>query len=221
LHQVGKSRLSPQPVEYRLGIQLDEIGLPLRISLFEPRETFFLAPARGVDLCRGLASLWKVAATAPVVGASATGNEFHHIGMSADGKTVACGGLLRVLKGQDQVFFLDVANPRAPQFRSSANPALSAITDDFQALPNGGFLVTMMGGAEGHQPGRVAEFDGRLSLVKEYPEHPPMDGFNPHGLRSTPFPEGWLCGQCARVGFVEKGNVADHRNSRMPVEQST
>lgn len=111
-----------------------------------------------------------------------SGNEFHHIGLSADGKTAACGGLLSALKGQDEVFFFDVSNPRAPKFRSSANPPLSAITDDFHALPNGGFLVTMMGGARGHAPGRLAEFDGALNLVKEYPENPPMDGFNPHGI---------------------------------------
>lgn len=128
----------------------------------------------------------KVVATAPVVGPNATGNEFHHIGLSADGKTVACGGLLSVLKGQDEVFFFDVSNPRPPKFHSSANPPLSAITDDFHALPNGGFLVTMMGGAQGHAPGRVAEFDGSLNLVKEYPENPPMDGFNPHGISVRP-----------------------------------
>lgn len=139
-----------------------------------------------IDFAEDSPRYGKVVATAPVVGASATGNEFHHIGMSADGKTVACGGLLSVLKGQDQVFFFDVSNPRAPQFRSSANPRLSAITDDFQALPNGGFLVTMMGGAKGHAPGRLAEFDGRLGLLKEYPEDPPTDGFNPHGISVRP-----------------------------------
>lgn len=128
----------------------------------------------------------QVIATTPVTGPNATGNEFHHIGLSADGKTAACGGLLSVLKGQDDVFFFDVSNPRAPKFRSSANPPLSAITDDFHALPNGGFLVTMMGGAQGHAPGRVAEFDGALNLVKEYPENPPMDGFNPHGISVRP-----------------------------------
>ncbi|HKW61418.1 MAG TPA: selenium-binding protein SBP56-related protein [Candidatus Acidoferrum sp.] len=128
----------------------------------------------------------KVLAIAPVVGPNATGNEFHHIGLSADGETVACGGLLSVLKGQDEVFFFDVSNPRAPKFRFSANPPLSAITDDFHALPNGGFLVTMMGGAQGHAPGRLAEFDGALNLVKEYPENPPMDGFNPHGISVRP-----------------------------------
>jgi 56kDa selenium binding protein (SBP56) len=139
-----------------------------------------------IDFDEGSPRYGKVVSTAPVLGASATGNEFHHVGLSADGKTVACGGLLSVLKGQDQVFFFDVSNPRAPKFRSAANPPLSAVTDDFQALPNGGFLVTMMGGAQGHAPGRVAEFDAALSLVKEYPEHPPADGFNPHGISVRP-----------------------------------
>jgi hypothetical protein len=66
---------------------------------------------------------------------------------------VACGGLLSVLKGQKEVFFFDVSNPQAPKFLSSADPPLSSITDDFHALPGGGFLVTMMGGAQGHAPG--------------------------------------------------------------------
>src|SRR5205814_10555748 len=79
-----------------------------------------------------------------------------------------------------------VSNPRAPKFLSSGNPPLSAITDDFEALPSGGCLVTMMGGAQGHAPGKVAEFDGQLNLVKEYPSNPPMDGFNPHGISVRP-----------------------------------
>ena len=128
----------------------------------------------------------KVIGKAPLPEPGATGNEFHHIGLSADGKIIACGGLLSVLKGQNEVFFFDVSNPREPKFLSSANPPLSAITDDFDPLPNGGFLVTMMGGAEGHAPGRVAEFDGQLKLVREYPDKPPMDGFNPHGISVRP-----------------------------------
>jgi selenium-binding protein 1 len=91
---------------------------------------------------------------------SASGNEPHHIGMSADGRTVACGGLLSLLKGQREVFFFDVSKPRHPKFRRSADPPQSSITDEFHSLPDGGFLVTMMGGAEGHHPGRVVEFDG-------------------------------------------------------------
>lgn len=139
-----------------------------------------------VDFDENSSQYGKVIASAPVTGPNATGNEFHHVGLSADGKTVACGGLLSVLKGQDEVFFFDVSNPRAPKFRSSAKPPLSSIADDFHALPNGGFLVTMMGGVQGHAPGRLAEFDRALNLIKEFPENPPMDGFNPHGISVRP-----------------------------------
>jgi len=85
-----------------------------------------------------------------VQGASATGNEFHHIGMSADGTTVACGGLLSVLKGQDS-FFFDVLESAAHRSSLVANPPLSANTDDFQSLPQGD-PVTMMGGRRGNSP---------------------------------------------------------------------
>ncbi|HET6267317.1 MAG TPA: hypothetical protein VFG11_06325, partial [Acidobacteriota bacterium] len=77
-------------------------------------------------------------------------------------------------------------NPEKPKFVASADPPLSAVTDDFYALPNGGFLVTMMGGAQGHEPGRVAEFGKDLKLVAEYPKNPPVDGFNPHGISVRP-----------------------------------
>lgn len=128
----------------------------------------------------------KVIATVPFAAPDATGNEPHHIGLSRDGKIVACGGLLSVLKGQKEVFFFDVSNPRAPKFLSAADPPLSAITDEFHALPEGGYLVTMMGGAQGHAPGRIAAFDKRLQLLKELPENPPADGFNPHGISVRP-----------------------------------
>jgi selenium-binding protein 1 len=128
----------------------------------------------------------KVIATSPLPEPGATGNEFHHIGLSADGKVAACGGLLSVLKGQKEIFFWDVSNPAAPRFITSADPPLSAITDEFHALPEGGFLVTMMGGPQGHAPGRVAEFDHRLILVHEHPGNPPKDGFNPHGISVRP-----------------------------------
>ena len=128
----------------------------------------------------------KVIAQAPLPEPGATGNEFHHIGLSADGKVAACGGLLSVLKGQKEVFFWDVSDPRAPKFLSAADPPLSAITDEFHALPEGGFLVTMMGGAAGHAPGRVAEFDRQLNLIREHPDNPPDEGFNPHGIAVRP-----------------------------------
>ena len=128
----------------------------------------------------------KVITTVPLPEPGATGNEPHHVGLSADGKVLGAGGLLSVLKGQNEIFFFDVSNPVAPTFLSSANPPLSSITDDFDPLPEGGFLVTMMGGPMGHAPGRVVEFNKNLKPVAEYPEKPPDDGFNPHGIALRP-----------------------------------
>lgn len=128
----------------------------------------------------------KVITTVPLPGPGASGNEPHHVGLSSDGKVLACGGLLSVLKGQKEIFFFDVSDPRAPKFLSSVDPPLSAITDEFHALAQGGFLVTMMGGAQGHHPGRVAEFNRKLELIAEHPQEPPDDGFNPHGISVRP-----------------------------------
>ncbi len=128
----------------------------------------------------------KIITTVPLPGPGATGNEPHHVGLSRDGRVLACGGLLSVLRAQKEIFFFDVSNPEAPRFISSADPPQSAITDEFYPLADGGFLVTMMGGAEGHAPGRVAEFTKDLRLVAEYPSAPPMNGFNPHGISVRP-----------------------------------
>jgi hypothetical protein len=128
----------------------------------------------------------QVLATRPLPEPGATGNEPHHVGLSSDGRTLALGGLLSVLKGQPEIFFFDVSRPASPRFISSADPPQSAITDEFYALPGGGYLVTMMGGPQGHHPGRVVEFDRRLHLVAEHPADPPDDGFNPHGISVRP-----------------------------------
>ncbi len=118
----------------------------------------------------------------PLTGAGATGNEPHHVGLSSDGKILAAGGLLSVLKGQNEIFFFDVSDPKETRYLSSVDAPLSSITDEFEPLPEGGFLVTMMGGAEGHHPGRVVEFDKDLKIVAEHPANPPHHGFNPHGI---------------------------------------
>jgi selenium-binding protein 1 len=128
----------------------------------------------------------RVVNSVPLPGPGASGNEPHHVGLSSDGRTLALGGLLSVLKGQPEIFFFDVSRAGAPRFISSANPPLSAITDEFYPIPGGGYLVTMMGGPEGHHPGRVVEFDRRLRLVAEHPARPPDDGFNPHGISVRP-----------------------------------
>jgi len=124
----------------------------------------------------------EVVRTVPLPGPGATSNEPHHVGLSKDGKVLATGGLLSVLKGQPELFFFDVSEPEGTKYISSVNPPLSSITDDFEPLANGGFLVTMMGGPQGHAPGRVLEFSRDLKLVSEHPTHPPDHGFNPHGI---------------------------------------
>ena len=128
----------------------------------------------------------QVITTRPLPGPGASGNEPHHVGLSRDRRTLALGGLLSVLKGQPEIFFFDVSRPASPRFITSADPPASAITDEFYALPGGGYLVTMMGGAAGHAPGRVVEFDRRLRMVAEHPASPPDDGFNPHGISVRP-----------------------------------
>jgi len=139
-----------------------------------------------VDFDEGSPTYGAVINSVALPGPGASGNEPHHVGLSSDGRVLACGGLLSVLKGQSEIFFFDVSNPAAPAFISAADPPLSAITDEFYALPDGGFLVTMMGGANGAHPGRVAEFTGDLRLLTEHPDNPPHDGFNPHGISVRP-----------------------------------
>jgi hypothetical protein len=139
-----------------------------------------------VDFDQDSARYGQVVATRPLPEPGATGNEPHHVGLSSDGRTLALGGLLSVLKGQPEIFFFDVSRPASPRFISSADPPQSAITDEFYPIPGGGYLVTMMGGPAGHHPGRVVEFDRRLHLVAEHPAHPPDDGFNPHGISVRP-----------------------------------
>src|SRR5215218_10111050 len=128
----------------------------------------------------------KVIDTQPLPEPGATGNEPHHVGLSADGRTLALGGLLSILKGQPEIFFYDVSYPLSPRFISSSDPPQSSVTDEFYPLEGGGFLVTMMGGPAGHHPGRVVEFDKRLRIVAEHPAVPPDDGFNPHGISVRP-----------------------------------
>jgi hypothetical protein len=128
----------------------------------------------------------RVITTRPLPEPGAAGNEPHHVGLSNDGRTLALGGLLSVLKGQPEIFFFDVSRPASPRFISSVDPPQSAITDEFYAIPGGGYLVTMMGGPQGHHPGRVVEFDRKLRIVAEHPAQPPDDGFNPHGISVRP-----------------------------------
>ena len=121
--------------------------------------------------------------TVPIPPPGNIGNEPHHCHTSVDQRILACGGLLSVLKGQNDIFFFDITEARSPRFLFSTHAPNSSITDDFLPLPGGGFLVTNMGSASGGAGGRVVEFDRGLRLVAEYPSVSPADGqFNPHGI---------------------------------------
>jgi selenium-binding protein 1 len=135
-----------------------------------------------IDFDRDSRHYGKVLRTVALEGAHAVGNEPHHVGLSRDGRTMALGGLLSVLRGQDQVYFFDVRNPRHPRFIGSDNPPGASITDEFAPLANGGFLVTFMGGADGAAPGRLVEYDDDMHFVQSWPATQMDDGFNPHGL---------------------------------------
>lgn len=136
-----------------------------------------------IDFDRKSRNYGQVLWTVPVPPPGNTGNEPHHCHTSADQKILACGGLLSVLKGQNDIFFFDITEPRLPRFLKSTRAPNSSITDDFLALPGGGFLVTNMGSASGGAGGRLVEFDKNLNLVAEHPSVQPADGgFNPHGM---------------------------------------
>lgn len=139
-----------------------------------------------IDFDEDSASYGTVIKTVPVPPPGNTGNEPHHCHLSADKNVLACGGLLSLLQGQNGIFFFDVSKPRDPKFLFAKSAPLSSITDDFLPLPQGGFLITQMGSATGAAPGRVAEFDKDLNLVREWPDVPPSDGFNPHGISGRP-----------------------------------
>lgn len=128
----------------------------------------------------------KVISVSPLKGAGAKGNEPHHVGIIKETNQLVVGGLLSLLKGQDEVFFYDISNPLIPTHTRSFNVPLSSTTDEFVALPNGNTLVTMMGSMTGGQPGRVAEFDKNGKLLGEWPKTPPATGFNPHGISVRP-----------------------------------
>src|SRR6266481_7501308 len=71
-----------------------------------------------VDFDEESSTYGKVLTTVPLPAPGETSNEPHHVGLSADGRTLACGGLLSVLKGQKEIFFFDVSNADDPVFLS-------------------------------------------------------------------------------------------------------
>lgn len=145
-----------------------------------------------VDFDKGSPTYGKILSYAPLptwlvsaipLSNGSIGNEPHHVGVSADGKTLAGGGLLSILRGQNQNFFWDITNPRAPRFlKANTLPVTASIADEFAPKQGGGFFTTFMGGAGGTAPGRVVEYDANYNERGQWPVVPPLDGFNPHGI---------------------------------------
>src|SRR5438034_829894 len=61
----------------------------------------------------------RVIRTVPVPPPGNVGNEPHHCHLSADKNTLACGGLLSVLRDQNDIFFFDVAQADDPKLIKS------------------------------------------------------------------------------------------------------
>lgn len=111
-----------------------------------------------------------------------TKNEPHHMGISADGKTLAAGGLFSVKNNVDDAYFFDISsNPRKPKLFKADRPTTAGYTDEFFALPDGGFMVSYVSNRQFTSPGRLVRYDSAMNRVGEFPANPPTDGFNPHG----------------------------------------
>ena len=123
----------------------------------------------------------KVVAETIVPGSAGTNNEPHHCGLSANGKVLACGGILASMQDHNWLFFFSLTNPNHPVFVKSEKTPLEAFPDAFEAEPNNGFLVTEMGSLTGGSPGRIAKLNAAGKVVGMYPAKPPAD-FNPHGI---------------------------------------
>lgn len=125
-----------------------------------------------------------------------SGNEPHHVGASADGKTLVGGGLLSLLKTQDTAFYFDVSNPYRPKFKKSNRALLASITDEIRAKPDGGFFITYMGSAAGTSPGRLIETNADNDIIGQWPQsldnlNVLTEQFSPHGL-SIDWKNNWI-----------------------------
>lgn len=112
-----------------------------------------------------------------------TGNEPHHCGVSKDKRRLLCGGLLSLLKAQDEIFVFDIeADAANPRLIRTTKSKFGSVPDEFFTMSDNTFLLSNMGSNEGGTPGRVARVDIDGNVLAEYPEKPPKD-FNPHGVQ--------------------------------------
>ncbi|GAQ78976.1 hypothetical protein KFL_000220080 [Klebsormidium nitens] len=132
----------------------------------------------------------KVVAKVDLTGPSAFGNEPHHITFSYDKKTLAGAGIFSFLfpfsariPAQEQVFFYDTSNPRAPTFNGvTANPLKSGAADELYPLSDGTFLLSSLGTRAGTAEGAITVLSATGTILGEYPLVPPLESFDPHGI---------------------------------------
>lgn len=62
---------------------------------------------------------------------------------------------------QPSLYFFDVGtDPARPKFIKSITPSQGAVADDFIRLPNGGFVISLMGNTNGEQAATLFGSDG-------------------------------------------------------------
>lgn len=65
-------------------------------------------------------------------------------------QVLGVGGFNSWRYNQPSLYFFDVGtNPAQPKFLKSVTPQKGAVADDLVRLPNGGFLVSLMGNKQG------------------------------------------------------------------------
>lgn len=110
----------------------------------QPRD--FLAT---IDVTEGSPCFGQVIGEAEV---PTSGNEPHHVGLSQDGSVLGTGGFNSWRFNQPSLYFFDVkTDPAQPRFLKSVTPTQGAVADDFIRLPNGGFVVSLMGDKKGER----------------------------------------------------------------------
>lgn len=116
------------------------------------------------------------------------GNEPHHIGFFANYKYLFAGGLLSFASGLPSLYFFNVSKTLRPAVVKKVVTTNATAADAALALPDGGVLLSLMGGPGGGEGGSLLRYDKNLNLVGQYPPQPSLlknltgSPFQPHGI---------------------------------------
>ena len=113
-----------------------------------------------------------------------TGNEPHHSGISSDGKYYITGGLLSFLSQNKEVFVWSIPNDpsKGPKFLYALDVP-GACPDEFLAIGDGKFIVSMMCNENAVSPGDMVVIDAKKgTAVSMLQNASSLVDFNPHGF---------------------------------------